>query len=90
VSGVPLFEDVTDAAGLVPLDAKSPHVDVADFDNDGWLDIVAYASTVASPTSGEGRPLDTLGRPRQQSFPLSVKGASRRSQGAGRFGRRRW
>jgi hypothetical protein len=43
-NGVPTFEDVTDAAGLKPLTMKAPHVEVQDFDNDGWPDI--YVSIV--------------------------------------------
>lgn len=42
--GVPTFEDVTDAAGLKPLTMKAPHVEIQDFDNDGWPDI--YVSIV--------------------------------------------
>ncbi len=42
--GVPTFEDVTDAAGLTPLAMKAPHVEIQDFDNDGWPDI--YTSIV--------------------------------------------
>ena len=42
--GVPAFEDVTAAAGLTPLPMKAPHVEVQDFDNDGWPDI--YVSVV--------------------------------------------
>jgi hypothetical protein len=42
--GVPTFEDVSDAAGLKPLEMKAPHVEVQDFDNDGWPDI--YVSIV--------------------------------------------
>lgn len=38
------FEDVTAAAGLVPLTMKGPHVELQDFDNDGWLDL--YISIV--------------------------------------------
>jgi hypothetical protein len=37
--GNPGFEDVTDAAGLTPLAMKAPHVEIQDFDNDGWPDI---------------------------------------------------
>ena len=37
--GRPKFEDVTDAAGLNPLPMKAPHVEIQDFDNDGWPDI---------------------------------------------------
>lgn len=42
--GEPVFEDVTDRAGLVGLPTKAPHVEVVDLDNDGWPDIVATAS----------------------------------------------
>lgn len=42
--GSPRFEDVTARVGLVPLPMKSPHVEVQDFDNDGWPDI--YTSIV--------------------------------------------
>jgi hypothetical protein len=41
--GVPTFEDVTERAGLTALGMKSPHVEIQDFDNDGWPDI--YFST---------------------------------------------
>ena len=39
--GVPAFEDVTAQSGLVPLPMKAPHVEIQDFDNDGWPDISA-------------------------------------------------
>jgi len=42
--GVPTFEDVTAAAGLTALPMKPPHVEIQDFDNDGWPDI--YVSVV--------------------------------------------
>jgi hypothetical protein len=42
--GVPSFEDVTEAAGLVGLPTKAPHVEISDVDNDGWPDIVTTAS----------------------------------------------
>ena len=41
---MPTFEDVTEAAGLKPLAMKAPHVEIQDFDNDGWPDI--YVSIV--------------------------------------------
>lgn len=40
----PTFEDVTEASGLVGLPMKAAHVEVQDFDNDGWPDI--YVSIV--------------------------------------------
>ncbi|MGH8935747.1 MAG: CRTAC1 family protein, partial [Acidimicrobiia bacterium] len=42
--GDPAFEDVTEAAGLVGLPTKAPHVEINDFDNDGWPDILTTAS----------------------------------------------
>ncbi|HLF04089.1 MAG TPA: CRTAC1 family protein [Dehalococcoidia bacterium] len=38
-NGAPVFEDVTASAGLPPILSKAPHVEVQDFDNDGWPDI---------------------------------------------------
>lgn len=38
------FEEVTEAAGLTPLSMKAPHVEIQDFDNDGWPDL--YVSIV--------------------------------------------
>jgi hypothetical protein len=43
-SGLPVFEDVTEKVGLVPLPLKAPHVELQDFDNDGWPDL--YCSLV--------------------------------------------
>ena len=37
--GDPLFEDITSTAGLPNLISKSPHVEIQDFNNDGWPDI---------------------------------------------------
>ncbi len=47
-AGMPSFEDVTEAAGLVGLPTKAPHVEINDMDNDGWPDLVTTAS------AGEG------------------------------------
>ena len=44
-SGIPQFEDVTEAAGMTGLATKAPHVEIADFDNDGWPDILTTASS---------------------------------------------
>ena len=37
--GAPIYEDVSTAAGMTPLPIKGPHVEIQDFDNDGWPDI---------------------------------------------------
>ena len=52
--GIPQFEDVTEQAGLVPLPMKSPHVEIQDFDNDGWPDI--YFSVVKFDAQGQPHP----------------------------------
>jgi len=43
------FSDVTEAAGLTPLPTKAPHVELNDFDNDGWPDLLTSASAGAGP-----------------------------------------
>lgn len=43
----PVFEDVTEKAGIPAFPTKAPHVEVQDFDNDGWLDILTTASAGA-------------------------------------------
>jgi hypothetical protein len=55
--GNPRFEDVTEAAGLTPLAMKAPHVEIQDFDNDGWPDI--YVSVVKFQ---EGKPYPVIYR----------------------------
>jgi hypothetical protein len=40
----PGLDDVTVSAGVTALPTLAPHVDLADIDNDGWLDIVTSAS----------------------------------------------
>ena len=42
--GDPTYEDISEAAGVKPLAMKAPHVEIQDFDNDGWPDI--YVSIV--------------------------------------------
>lgn len=55
--GVPRFEDVTEAAGLIPLPLKGPHVEIQDFDNDGRPDI--YTSIVKF---ADGKPYPVIFR----------------------------
>lgn len=50
-NGNPQFEDVTEAVGLPPLPMKAPHVELQDFDNDGWPDLSASIVKFA-----DGRP----------------------------------
>ena len=38
------FVDITEQAGLIPLPTKAPHVEFADMNNDGLVDIVTSAS----------------------------------------------
>jgi hypothetical protein len=52
--GVPTYEDVTSKVGLKPIPMKAPHVEVQDFDNDGWPDVYASVVTFAG---GRPRPL---------------------------------
>ncbi len=42
-SGDPIFEDVTNNAGIIGIYAKQPHVEIQDMDNDGSMDIVTSA-----------------------------------------------
>ena len=46
-----VFEDVTDTVGLTPLPLKAPHVEIQDFDNDGWPDI-----SVSTVKFADGKP----------------------------------
>ncbi len=75
VDGVPEFEDVTEAAGLIPLPMKGPHVEIQDFDNDGRPDI--YTSIVKFK-DGKSYPVifknlsERDGRPRFEERALGV------------------
>jgi hypothetical protein len=50
MGGQPAFEDVTVQAGLIGIPTKAPHVEIADFDNDGWPDILTSASASSGST----------------------------------------
>jgi hypothetical protein len=52
--GMPKFEDITQAAGLVPLAMKAPHVEIQDYDNDGWPDI---SVSIVKFAGGEPHPV---------------------------------
>ncbi len=52
--GQPSFEDITEAAGLGPLLMKAPHVEIQDFDNDGWPDILV---SIVKFKDGQPHPL---------------------------------
>lgn len=73
--GVPRFEDVTEAAGLIPLPLKGPHVEIQDFDNDGLPDI--YTSIVKF-ADGQPHPVifrnrgNKSGMPQFQQYALGV------------------
>jgi hypothetical protein len=72
--GSVMFEDVTTAAGLAPIPAKAPHVEIQDMDNDGWPDIVISVHAVQD---GAATPLvlrNSGGRdvPRFDTPPFSV------------------
>jgi enediyne biosynthesis protein E4 len=43
--GDPRFEDVTSSAGIPSIPLKAPGVELEDYDNDGWPDILMSAST---------------------------------------------
>lgn len=53
--GDPVFEEVTQPAGLAPVAMKAPHIEIQDFDNDGWPDL--YASVVKLAGDGTPHPL---------------------------------
>ena len=48
-TGDPVFADVTEEAGMPGLATKAPHVEIVDFDNDGWPDILTTASADGGP-----------------------------------------
>lgn len=52
------FRDVTEEAGLAPIPTKAPHVELVDFDNDGWPDLLTSASADGGPALFHHQGLD--------------------------------
>jgi len=50
----PVFRDVTAKANITPLPMKAPHVEIQDFDNDGWPDIL---TSIVKFKSGKPHPV---------------------------------
>ncbi len=50
----PVFRSVTTIAGVTPLPMKAPHVEIQDFDNDGWPDIL---TSIVKFKAGKPHPL---------------------------------
>jgi hypothetical protein len=77
-NGVPEYADITEAAGLPALPMKAPHVELQDFDNDGWLDLycsyVMYAPPVAAGMAATPQPVvfRNLGQSSGVQFKTSV------------------
>ena len=66
---MPTFEDVTEKVGLMPLPMKAPHVEIQDFDNDGWPDI--YVSIVKF---ADGKPYPVIfQQPGRQGRPAAFR-----------------
>ncbi len=53
----PVYTDMTETVGLVKLPLKAPHVEVQDFDNDGWPDI-----SVSMVKFADGQPYPVIFR----------------------------
>jgi hypothetical protein len=75
-NGMPQFRNVTKEAGLdEPIPVRCPHVEIQDFDNDGWPDI--YMSAAWMDAKGAITPLvyrNTGLKPRPPHPPLSPQG----------------
>ena len=56
-NGEVVFEEITQSALIVPLPLKCPHVEIQDFDNDGWNDIAVSIVKFA-----EGKPYPIIYR----------------------------
>lgn len=77
VDGLPKFEEVTQSVGLKPLPMKAPHVEIQDFNNDGWPDIsttiVKFAGGKTYPVIFQNLGVDAAsGLPRFREDALAV------------------
>ena len=53
-NGDPIFRDITYEAGVADADGKTPHLQLQDLDNDGWLDLmVSNCNTFVYRNKGE-------------------------------------
>ena len=48
------FVEITESAGLIPLPMKCPHIEIQDFDNDGWPDL---STTIVKFSRGAVHPV---------------------------------
>ena len=74
--GVPQFREVSKEAGLSePIAEKCPHVEIQDFDNDGWPDI--YLSAAWKDKTGVVTPVVFRNTSEGGAIPKFVSGSSR-------------
>lgn len=71
--GSPQFEEVTEAAGIPDVNTRVPHVEIVDFDADGWPDLHTSLSRGDStlPTTFRHTGIDETGVP-QFSIPSGL------------------
>lgn len=75
-NGQPNFEDVSDKVGIKPLPMKGPHLELQDFDNDGWPDL--YVSLIKFDSKNRPHPVIfkhqglKSGLPQFREYALSV------------------
>lgn len=60
------FVDITEKAGLIPLPLKAPHVEIQDFNNDGYQDVFCSIVTFAD---GSPHPLIFAGQGNEDGIP---------------------
>jgi hypothetical protein len=65
------FEEITESAGLQPLPMKCPHVEIQDFDNDGWPDL---STTIVKFAGGEPHPILFRNQGSKESPRFAVEG----------------